>query len=137
MKVALTVWEGRLSPVFDVSREAVVLTVEGGAVVGRTLERIETPTPAHKPDRLTALGVDTLLCGAISEPLHHELSSRGVEVIGFVAGEVEEVIETFLEGGLPTPELSMPGCCGRRSRLRGGRGPGGGRGGRKRRRGCV
>lgn len=127
MKAALTAWQGRISPVFDVSREAVVLTVEDGVVVARGLESIETPTAALKLDRLAQLGVETLICGAISEPLHHELSTRGVKVIGFVAGEVDEVVESFLAGELPTPSLAMPGCCGRRKRARrcGGWGRGG------------
>ena len=64
------------------------------------------------------LGIETLVCGAISEPLRHELTMRGVKVIGFVAGEIETVVEHFLAGTLPTPALSMPGCCGRRNRVR-------------------
>ena len=125
MKAALTVWDGRISPVFDVSREALLLTIEHGAVAARSSENLETPTPRLKLDRLTELGVETLICGAISEPLHHELTTRGVTVIGFVAGEIDEVVTTFLAGRLPTPALAMPGCCGRQNRFRGGRGLGG------------
>jgi predicted Fe-Mo cluster-binding NifX family protein len=145
MKAAFAIWEGRMSPVFDVSREVLLLTVEDGSVVARERTSLETPTPDAKADRLAALGVDALVCGAISEPVHHELTRRGLEVIGFVAGEVEEVIASFLAGELPTPALSMPGCgCQRRCRGRGqgrdrggggGRGPGAGGGGRRRRRG--
>lgn len=115
MKAALTVWDGRMSPVFDVSREALLLTIESGSVAARCVENIATPTAALKLDRLTELGVETLICGAISEPLHYELTTRGVNVIGFVAGEIDEVVETFLAGTLPTPALSMPGCCGARA----------------------
>jgi predicted Fe-Mo cluster-binding NifX family protein len=126
MKAALTVWQGRVSPVFDVSREVLVLTIEDGAVGPRSTESIDTPTAAKKIDRLVEMGVETLICGAISEPLHHELTVRGVKVIGFVAGEIAEVVEGFLAGTLPTPLLSMPGCCGRQNRFRKGRGGGGG-----------
>ena len=121
MKAALTVWDGRISPVFDVSREALVLTIEAGAVVARRRESIVAPTAALKLDRLAELGIDSLICGAISEPLHHELTIRGVRVTGFVAGEIEEVLASFLAGRLPTPELSMPGCCRGQNRFRGGR----------------
>ena len=129
MKAALAVWDGRISPVFDVSREALVLTLENGAVVARRSENIETPTAALKLDRLAELGIDALVCGAISEPLRYELTTRGVRVTSFVAGEIEEVLASFLAGRLPTPALSMPGCGGRHGRFRGGRGRGGGRGG--------
>ena len=84
--------------------------LEGRAVAARQREVIEAPTTALKLERLLELGVETLICGAISEPLHKELTARGVEVIGFVAGEIEEVVTTYLAGGLPSPELSMPGC---------------------------
>ena len=120
MKAALTVWNGRISPVFDVSRKALILGIDQGAVGTRFEENIETPTAELKLDRILELGIETLICGAISEPLHHELTSLGVKVIGFVAGEIEEVLKTFLEGALPTPELSMPGCCAKGNRFRGG-----------------
>lgn len=129
MKAAFTVWDGRIAPVFDVSREALVLTVEDGTAVARTTENIEAPTPSLKIDRLTELGIQTLVCGAITEPLHHELSIRGVKIIGFVAGDLDEVVESLLAGRLPNRVLSMPGCCGRKRRFRGGRGRGGRRGG--------
>jgi predicted Fe-Mo cluster-binding NifX family protein len=127
MKAALTVWDGRVSPVFDVSREAVILTITNRAVGVRSTENIEAPTAALKIERLIVLGVDTLICGAISEPLHRELTLRGVKVFGFVAGEIDEVVQALIAGALPASALSMPGCFGRQNRFRGGRGKGGGR----------
>jgi predicted Fe-Mo cluster-binding NifX family protein len=129
MKVALTVWDGRMAPVFDVSREALVLTIEDGGITSRSLEKIETPMGWLKLERLTQLGIQTLVCGAITEPLQHELSVRGVKVIAFVAGEIDEVVKSFLDNTLPTRALSMPGCCGKQNRFRGGRGCTGWRGG--------
>jgi predicted Fe-Mo cluster-binding NifX family protein len=127
---ALTVWEGRISPVFDVSRVAEVLVIENGAVTARRRESIDTPTAELKIDWLVRLGVETLICGAISAPLRRELTTRGVHVLGFVAGDLDEVVAGFLAGALPTAALSMPGCCGRPRRLHGGCGPGRGRAGR-------
>jgi predicted Fe-Mo cluster-binding NifX family protein len=137
MKVALTIWDGRISPVCDVSREALVVTIEKGVVVTRSLESIAAATTTMKLERLQDLAIKTLICGAISAPLHHELTGGGVKVIGFVAGEIDEVIESFLAGRLPTPALSMPGCWGRQRRFRGGpRQQGRGRGGAGRRGRC-
>lgn len=119
MKVALTIWEGRISPVFDVSREVVVLTVERGAVTAREVERLEALGAAEKAARLAALGVEVLICGAISGAPYQELVARGLRVFGFVAGDVDEVVAAFLAGRLPSPALSMPGCGSRRHRGRG------------------
>jgi predicted Fe-Mo cluster-binding NifX family protein len=126
--------------VFDVCRELLILTVENGVVEQRTSESIDGASPPLKIERLVDLGVDTLICGAITEALHQELVSREVEVLGFVAGEIEEVTQAYLTGGLPGPSLAMPGCSGShgRFRLRRGRVRGRGRGnGRGRRRECA
>jgi predicted Fe-Mo cluster-binding NifX family protein len=129
MRVAVTIWEGRISPVFDVSREARILTVENGTVTSRLVERIDAP---DKIARMSELDVDTVICGAISAPLHAQLTARGVRVIGFVAGDVDEVVRAFLADDLPARALSMPGCCRRHNRFRGGRRTGGcGRGTRR------
>ncbi len=134
MRAALTVWDGRVSPVFDVSREALLLVVEGGALVAQSYASLETSSAALKVERLAELEVDTLVCGAISAPLQRELCVRGVRVIGFVAGDLQEVLAALLAGTLPSPALAMPGCCGGRSRrgggARGGCGCGRGRMGR-------
>ncbi len=125
MRVALTIWEGHIAPVFDVSREAELLTIDDGIVTGRQRASITTATATEKIARLQELGVETLICGAISAPLQHELSSGGLRVIGFVAGETEAIVQALIAGKLPSPAFAMPGCCGRRLRIRGGAGRGG------------
>jgi len=127
LRVALTVWEGHIAPVFDVSQEAELLTIEGGAVTGRRRTSIATPTAPEKVSRLQELGVETLVCGAISAPLQQELARRGLHVVSFVAGEIEEIVRALIAGSLPSPAFAMPGCRGRRRRARGGSGGGQGR----------
>jgi predicted Fe-Mo cluster-binding NifX family protein len=116
MQVALTIWEGRISPVFDVSRQLLLLDVEQGAVRQRREASLDLPSAEQRIERLQELGVDTLVCGAISEPVHLELLYRGLKVFGFVAGEVEVVIAALLAGALPGPSLAMPGCRSRKRR---------------------
>jgi predicted Fe-Mo cluster-binding NifX family protein len=123
MKVALTIWDGRISPVFDVCREARVLRVEGKTVASEELVVFEGERPETKVDRLVGLGVGVLVCGAISEPLQNELLERGIDVIAFIAGETDDVVKAYLSGSLPNHNLAMPGCHGkcRRQRRRRGR----------------
>ncbi|MBN1335471.1 MAG: NifB/NifX family molybdenum-iron cluster-binding protein, partial [Deltaproteobacteria bacterium] len=116
MRIAMTIWEGRISPVFDVSREALVLEIDHGTEISRRSESLATPDPSAKVGRLKDLGVETLVCGAISEPLRRELDDHGVRVIGFVAGAIEPVVQALLLDTLPHPALSMPGCGARNER---------------------
>jgi predicted Fe-Mo cluster-binding NifX family protein len=112
MKAALTVRDGRISPVFDVCRRALLLELREGNVVANWVIALDRMDILKKADYLLQLGVRTLVCGAISEPALSELRGRGIRVVGFVAGEVEVVLEALLAGKLPSASLSMPGCCG-------------------------
>lgn len=118
MKVAVTIWEGRISPVFDACREVRLLEIEGGSIAADAVVALETDGPDAKVERLVELGVKVLVCGAISEPLQSALLDRGMDVIGFVAGKADEVVNAYLSGVLPNHGMAMPGCCARRRRHR-------------------
>jgi len=120
MRLALAVWNGRISPVFDASRRIEVLDVENERVVSRQMHEIATDDPFAKAARLADLGVETLVCGAVSRPLAAVLASQGIRMIPFVAGETEEVLAAFLAGNLPAAGMTMPGCGGRRAGFHGG-----------------
>jgi predicted Fe-Mo cluster-binding NifX family protein len=124
MKLALAVWNGRISPVFDTSRQLLVIDAEEGKVVSRRDHEIETDDPLQKAARLAECGVEALVCGAVSRLLAQMIEDRGIQLVPFVAGEVEAIITAFLAGSLPNPDTAMPGCCGRRVRGRQGRGRG-------------
>lgn len=128
MKLAVTIWNGRVSPVFDVCRTVLLVTLEDGAVVDTALEPLDPLDGERKLERLVELAVELLICGAISEPLQQRLQARGLRVLGFVAGAVEEVLRAFVAGELPGPAHAMPGCGGGQHRYRGGAGVGRGEG---------
>lgn len=118
MKVALAVWNGRISPVFDVSRELLVIDVQGGRAVSRIGIHFSNDHPMHKVRRLAEMEVEVLLCGAVSRQLASTLEANGISLLGFISGDVESVIRAYLKGRLPSAEMSMPGCCHARQRRR-------------------
>lgn len=130
MKVALATWNGRISPVFDVARQVLLLDVNAGRATSRHEETLPGTDPQAQATRLAALGTQVLICGAISHPMAATLGTQGVRVIPFTAGTVDEVLAAWLAGALPNPALSMPGCCGQQRRCRRGRAGGGGQAGR-------
>ncbi len=120
MKIAIPEHRGRVSPVFDNSRHLLVFEAEKG----------QEPTKKHREDwssldplgralRLHELEIDVLLCGGISAWLGDRILTQGVELVPWVAGEIDQVLNAYLSGQLPDPGMAMPGCC--RRRWRGGR----------------
>jgi len=108
----VTVWGGRVSPVFDVSGRAVLLTVEDG----RASDHADVELPEEGRAKLATLssrGVRTLLCGAVSRAMAQQAGAFGLRLVPFLAGTVEEVVSAYLAGRLPHPTFAMPGCHGR------------------------
>ncbi|HOP46594.1 MAG TPA: NifB/NifX family molybdenum-iron cluster-binding protein [Desulfobacteraceae bacterium] len=117
MNLALAEWKGRVSPVFDVSRHILVVNIKDGVIVDRREELFDEEEPIRKAKKLALMEIDHLICGAISRPLAGIISAYGITIIPFVAGDVEEVLKAFISGLLPAPSLSMPGCCGKKTRF--------------------
>lgn len=93
-------WQDRISPVFDVADHLLLLEVEGRREIDRKSLRLASRSPFERVKELSDLGVNVLLCGAISLSLEKALIGAGIRVVGFLGGELENVIRAFLEGSL-------------------------------------
>jgi predicted Fe-Mo cluster-binding NifX family protein len=100
MKVAMAHWQDRISPVFDVADHLLLLDVEGRREIDRKSLRLTGRNPFERVKELSELGVNVLLCGAISLTLEKALIGAGIRVVGFLGGELQNVIQAFLEGSL-------------------------------------
>ena len=122
MRVAIPIWSGRVSPVFDAAGHLVLVDIEDGMERIRREETLQESFLTQRARRLSELGVNVLICGAISRPLWTVLAASGVTVIPWTAGAVDDVLAAYVKGCLRDPRWRMPGCGGRRERQRGGRG---------------
>jgi predicted Fe-Mo cluster-binding NifX family protein len=105
---------GRISPVFDVASHLLVIQTAGSRVVDRWVAVLRGHQPLARAGEVSGLGIQVLLCGAISRPLEMALQAASVEVIGFLCGPVEEVLAAYLHDRLAQAGYRMPGCCNRR-----------------------
>jgi predicted Fe-Mo cluster-binding NifX family protein len=106
MRVALPLWNGRVSPVFDVAKRIRLYEVEKGEITGLSEHLLEED---GRSMALSSLGVDVLICAAISWPLETTLWLAGVEVIAEVCGPVDEVIGAYLRGSTALKQFHSPG----------------------------
>jgi predicted Fe-Mo cluster-binding NifX family protein len=116
MKAAFATWNNRIAPVFDVAPVVSIVEARDGQLVGEAQEARLDGIPMNRVLRLAELDVGTLVCGAISRPLHDMVVSQGIRLIPFVAGDLDEVVRAWLAGRLVGDAFAMPGCCHRRRR---------------------
>ncbi|MBN2243910.1 MAG: NifB/NifX family molybdenum-iron cluster-binding protein [Acidobacteria bacterium] len=117
MKVAIPLWQGRVSPVFDEANRILIVDISDGREQFRQEESLLSHNPFERARALPKLGVDLLICGMISQMQQNALDSAGIRVIPHICGTMEEVIAAFLDGRLENGAMLMPGC-GRRRRNR-------------------
>lgn len=115
MKTAFAYWENRIAPVFDVARRIQIVESKNGRIIGESEDIVPEGLALRKAFHLEQLGIEVLVCGAISRPLHDQVTANGIQVIPFVSGNLGDVILAWLEGRLDNDGFAMPGCC-RRSR---------------------
>jgi len=108
MRVAIPVWNGRVSPVFDVARRIHLASVdrETGLVRG---ESIHTLRHRQLASDLRGLGVEVVICSAVTPSLEALLWVSGVEVISDVCGRPEEIVRAFAAGDTALDRFRAPG----------------------------
>lgn len=123
MRIAITTLNGRVSPLFDSASRLLVAELDRNRECSRFETAISEPFLYSKVMRLRELGAETLICGAISEQGASMITTAGIELIPWISGQVEEVLQAFLEGNLFDTQVIMPKyldywqpCRGRASR---------------------
>ncbi len=118
MKIAIPKWQGRISPVFDVAQNVLLVDIYEGSEKTRQNVKLRVNDIKERADLLEKLDVELLICGAISWPLEAALEAKGIEIIPQTCGDVNVVIGAYINGKLDQDAFLMPGSCGRRREFR-------------------
>ena len=124
MRMAIPIWQSRVSPVFDTAGRLLIVDVENGRETYRAERSIAGLSSPERVNRLVELDVDVLLCGAVSRPLASMVAASGIRVIPWVTGNADGVLQSYLTGKPFDTRFLMPGCGRRRHRFRGSQGKG-------------
>ena len=125
MKIAIPIWNGCVSSVFDFAHQLLVGDAEDKKETSRSQIQLDQQAIQQRVSRLVELNVNVLICGGISWPLASMLMASNIEVIPFVTGTVDEVLNAYFNNQLTEPQFLQPGCE-----------PGARKGFGRRRRGC-
>jgi predicted Fe-Mo cluster-binding NifX family protein len=113
MRIGIPIWQDKVSPVFDTASRLLIVETDEQKEAARREVYFDEKGIAKRCVQVESLGVDTLICGAISRPFSRLLSAAGIRVIQDISGRIEEVLMAYFHGKLLHPKFLMPGCGGR------------------------
>ncbi len=102
----------------DTARQLLVAEIESGMVTNNTIVEIPPLHISQKARMIAELGVETLICGAVSRPMEQVLTAFGVNIIPWIRGDVKQVIEAYINGAIFKEQYILPGCHHRSRRRR-------------------
>ncbi len=108
--VAIPVYRERVSPLLDVSRKYAIFEIVDNEMKQKLLVELHAESEPLRIDKLKELGVSVIICGAISDFVTRLVLGRGIRLISWVNGPVDEIIELYTGDAL---ELSRRGARGR------------------------
>lgn len=109
MKIGISYWQGRISPVFDVTSHLLVSDLDFRVEEGRYDVLLLEKNLGQRARQLAELGVEVLICGAISHDLKSAMEEEGVEVKSLVRGDVDAVLDAYRAHHLDQEKFRMPG----------------------------
>ncbi|HNT57525.1 MAG TPA: hypothetical protein PKL99_06565 [Syntrophales bacterium] len=110
MKFAIPVWGEFLSTVCDFCDTWVI--VEPHAREPYRCEYMDFKSVGFigRIEILKSKDVTVLLCGAISKALEHWVRAAGIEVIPYLRGKTEDIVDAYLQDRLYEARYFLPGC---------------------------
>ena len=100
MKVAIPRFGESVAPCFEYSATVAIFTIGDRCVI----DQIDFPLRSRDPfDRVRLLRdqeVDTIICGGVQDIHEASLCAGGIQVISWVSGSVNDLLDLFIRGQL-------------------------------------
>ena len=100
MKVAIPHYKDQVAPCFEVTAAITIFTIRRNKVVEETGFTLQSREALDRVRLLRDQGVGTLICGGLRSSFEDLLRASGIQVLSWVSGSVEELLELFIEGRL-------------------------------------
>ena len=100
MRIAVTYENGQIFQHFGHTEQFKIYDAEDGKVVSSKVADTNGSGHGALAGVLTALNVDTLICGGIGGGAQAALAAAGIRLYGGVSGEADKAVEALLKGEL-------------------------------------
>jgi predicted Fe-Mo cluster-binding NifX family protein len=115
MKIAIPLFENRISPRLDCAKKALLVNVEEKykKVVLLKEEDFNIGDTSENIEFYISNKINVVICGGLSIEMQDMLVKHGIRVIPWVTGEAQKALDLFIEGKLASGTML---CSGRRLR---------------------
>ncbi len=110
MKIAITTWGNRISPVFDAAHTLLTARIKNRMIRGKTYTHFDPDSPQELIRILKRMEVTTLICGAISTKPADFIVENNIKLISFVTGNALDFLDSFATRQTIAKINMMPGC---------------------------
>ena len=109
MKIAIPIWNGYVSSAFDFAHRLLLIEIQNSSETNRSEISMDPEPISQRAARLKTLGIDVLICGAISRSLASMVTASGIKVLPYAVGPVDEILKAYLTDKLAQPQFVLPG----------------------------
>jgi predicted Fe-Mo cluster-binding NifX family protein len=109
MRIAIPVWQEKVSPVLDTALTLRVVDRKGKVCTSCFDTRLDEHEIYKRCVRIDRMNIDVVICGAVSRAMLEMLKASGIQIIYGISGPYEEVLDAYFEGSLFCPKFMMPG----------------------------
>jgi predicted Fe-Mo cluster-binding NifX family protein len=100
LKVAMPRFGEDIAPCFEYSATVAIFTIAGQRVEEQMDFALQSREALDRVRLLRDQQVDVLICGGVQEAVERLLEARGIRVISWVGGRVEDLLQQFIAGRL-------------------------------------
>jgi predicted Fe-Mo cluster-binding NifX family protein len=108
--VAIPVYQERVSPLLDVANKFAIFELIDGEIKQKLTIDIHAGNEPLRVDKLKDIGVSVIIGGAVSGFVGRIICEKGIRLIPWVCGQVDEVIDLYIRDALETGDGGKPGC---------------------------
>ena len=108
-RLVLPVYRTRVSPVLDTCTRLLLIDLNGGKETRRKSVATTGLSMRQRVELLVTLEADLVICAGTSQQLYSGLRAQAMKLITGIVGEIEQVLQGFLEDRLKDPIFRMPG----------------------------
>jgi predicted Fe-Mo cluster-binding NifX family protein len=109
IRIAIPIFKNKVSPVFDSCTRVFLVDIEENREVDRKEIYLDALALTERVTILLKSGVETVICGGISDVMESMLMGVKIDLVSDITGEIDHVLKAYLDQGLDQTQFRIPG----------------------------